>query len=54
VPKSLTVIIKKQWLPADEALHLENTAQVRDMRELQERQTLVANALQNDGRMREG
>lgn len=33
VPKSLTVIIEKQLLPADEALHPENIAQVRDIRE---------------------
>lgn len=54
MPKSLTVIIEKQLLPADEALHPENIAQGRDIRELQERQTLVAKALGNDGRMREG
>lgn len=33
VPKSLTAIIEKQLLPADEALHPENTPQVRDIKE---------------------
>lgn len=33
VPKSLIVIIKKQPLSADEALHPENIARVRDIKE---------------------
>lgn len=33
VPKSLTIIIKTQLLPADEALYPENIAQVRDIKE---------------------
>lgn len=53
VPKSLIVVIETQLIPAEEALNLENITHVRDTRELQERLTLVANILENDGRMRE-